>query len=150
MHLLSPKYEYISESDTKIIISYPIRIYNPFLKEGEGVKIDYSAIGVRIRRQRREKKWTQEKLAELSGVEPSNISHIERGTTKLSLPTIVNIANALGVTVDSLLCDSLPAAENMYIKEASSLLFGCTHQEQIIITETMRTLREQLKKHGGT
>ena len=71
------------------------------------MELDYQAIGIRIRRLRKEQGLTQQRLAELSSQEPSNISHIERGATKLSLPTIVNIANSLNVTVDDLLCDSL-------------------------------------------
>lgn len=71
------------------------------------MELDYQAVGVRIRRFRKAKGITQQILAELSDQEPSNISHIERGATKLGLPTIVNIANALDVTVDDLLCDSL-------------------------------------------
>ena len=69
--------------------------------------LDYRAIGIRIRRFRKDQGLTQQVLAEMSDQEPSNISHIERGATKLSLPTIVNIANALSVSVDDLLCDSL-------------------------------------------
>ena len=56
--------------------------------------LDYQSIGIRIRRLRKAKGLTQQALAELSNQEPSNISHIERGATKLSLPTLVNIANA--------------------------------------------------------
>lgn len=68
--------------------------------------LDYKAIGIRIRRYRKEFGLTQQALAEMSNQEPSNISHIERGATKLSLPTIVSISNALGTTVDDLLCDA--------------------------------------------
>ena len=74
------------------------------------MELDYQAIGVRIRRLRKERGLTQQTLAEMSGQEPSNISHIERGATKLSLPTLVSVANALEVTVDQILCDSLPAS----------------------------------------
>ena len=66
------------------------------------MSINYEIIGSRIRGIRKNKKMTQEKLAELSGVEPSNISHIERAATKLSLPTLVSIANALDVTLDEI------------------------------------------------
>ena len=62
------------------------------------MELDYQAIGVRIRRLRKERGLTQQTLAEISSQEPSNISHIERGATKLSLPTLVSIANALEVT----------------------------------------------------
>lgn len=110
------------------------------------MELDYQAIGVRIRRLRKENALTQQALAELSGQEPSNISHIERGATKLSLPTIVNIANALGTTVDVLLCDSLMESSQEFEREAADILADCTHSERKVITETMRALKENLRK----
>ena len=104
------------------------------------MELDYQAIGTRIRRFRKEQGLTQQLLAELSNQEPSNISHIERGATKLSLPTIVNIANSLGITVDDLLCDSL------LTREASEILSDCSHKELKIITGTMRALKDNLRK----
>lgn len=109
-------------------------------------ELDYQAIGVRIRRLRKEQGLTQQLLAERSGQEPSNISHIERGATKLSLPAIVRIANALGVTVDGLLCDSLDCAGASYEQEASRLLADCSPRERRILTETMRALKESLRR----
>ncbi len=109
------------------------------------MKLDYDAIGVRIRRFRVERGLTQQQLAELSEQEPSNISHIERGATKLSLPTLVSIANALGVTVDELLCDSLVESGSAFMGEASALLADCTHKERRVIVGTMRALKEQMR-----
>lgn len=114
------------------------------------MELDYKAIGIRIRRFRKEHNLTQQALAELSNQEPSNISHIERGATKLSLPTIVNIANALKVTVDDLLCDSLMQSKAAFEREAANILSDCTHQELRIITGTMRSLKEHLRKTMGT
>ena len=111
------------------------------------MEIDYYAIGVRIRRKRKALGLTQQKLAELSEQEPSNISHIERGATKLSLPTIVNIANALHVSIDDLLCDSIKESHLSYENTANNILSECSLQERIIITETMLTLKENLIRH---
>ena len=108
--------------------------------------LDYQAIGVRIRRLRKDKGLTQQTLAERSDQEPSNISHIERGATKLSLPTLVSIANALEVTVDELLCDSLPASRAVFDREGEHILADCTHTEMKIITETMRALKDSLRR----
>lgn len=113
------------------------------------MELDYHAIGIRIRRFRKEQGLTQQVLAELSDQEPSNISHIERGATKLSLPTIVNIANALGVTVDTLLCDSLIESKAVFEREATDILSDCTHRELKIITGTMRSLKENLRNSEG-
>lgn len=110
------------------------------------MKIEYQAIGARIRRLRKEQGLTQQVLAELSQQEPSNISHIERGATKLSLPTLVSIANALGVTADDLLCDSVTAARRVYEREAAELLSDCSHWELQVITSTMHTLKENLRR----
>lgn len=108
--------------------------------------LDYQAIGVRIRRFRKEQGLTQQSLAELSKQEASNISHIERGATKLSLPTIVSIANALGVTVDDLLCDSLVQSRASFDREVADLLADCSHQELQILAGTMRALKENLRR----
>ena len=121
-------------------------IMNWTTKRGGAMELDYQAIGIRIRRLRKAKSPTQQTLAEISGQEPSNISHIERGATKLSLPTLVNIANALGVTVDELLCDSLPATKSVYEEELAQLLSDCTHGERKVIIETVRALKHNLKK----
>lgn len=110
------------------------------------MRLDYESIGIRIRRFRKTKGLTQQALAELSNQEPSNISHIERGATKLSLPTIVSIANALDVTVDDLLCDSLAKSRSSFDKIATNILSDCTHRELRIITDTMIALKENLRK----
>lgn len=109
------------------------------------MEVDYTAIGIRIRRLRKSQGLTQQALAEKSGQEPSNISHIERGATKLSLPTLVNLANALGTTVDAILCDSLQEARDPYHREVAALLEDCTQRELRIITSTVRALKESLR-----
>lgn len=111
------------------------------------LEIDYKAIGIRIRRKRTDMGLTQQKMAELAGLEPSNISHIERGATKLSLPTIVRIANVLHSSVDELLCDSLEIPRHSYEKAASEILSGCSNQQKAIITESMLCLKENLIKY---
>ena len=110
------------------------------------MELDYIAIGMRIRRFRKERGMTQQTLAERSNQEPSNISHIERGATKLGLPTIVKIANALEVTVDDLLCDSLENSTVSFEREVSELLADCSHWELKVITGTMHSLKENLRK----
>ncbi len=112
------------------------------------MELDYQAIGIRIRRFRKAQGLTQQMLAELSCQEPSNISHIERGATKLSLPTIVKIANALGITVDDLLCDSLEMSKASFEREASEILSDCNHWELKVITGTMRSLKDNLRASG--
>lgn len=67
----------------------------------------YQELGKRIRQQRTLARMTQEKLAEAAGISLSFLGHIERGTRKASLDTLVKICNVLKVSPQLLLQDSL-------------------------------------------
>lgn len=101
-------------------------------------EIDYIAIGSRIREIRLSQHLTQAKLAEMAGIEPSNLSHIERAATKVSLPTLVNIANALEVTLDELVCGSLIKSSHISVKILEDVLSECTPKEQMILAEFLK------------
>lgn len=73
--------------------------------------IDYTALGNRIQKAREAKGMSQQRLASLIQLEPSNISHIERGTGRVSLNSLLKIAIALETTPNQLLGDSLPVRQ---------------------------------------
>ncbi len=110
------------------------------------MNLNYDALGQRIREIRKVKGWTQAQLAESSGIEPSNISHIERAATKLSLQTLVSIANALEVSIDELMYDSIN--KNAYISRSkiSDLLSDCTDKELCIITDIICAAKVIMRK----
>lgn len=66
-------------------------------------EIDYTKIGTRIRRARKEKGWSQCELAKQCGISMSFIGHIERGTRIMSLDTFAKVCMSLGVDADGLL-----------------------------------------------
>ena len=72
------------------------------------LEIDYKAIGARIRAARERKGLKQHNLAALAEVAPTNISHIERGVAKASLPTLMKIANSLEVSMPLWFCPFSP------------------------------------------
>lgn len=72
--------------------------------------MDYKALGSRVRRQRRLMGLTQEALAEQIGISPSFLGHVERGTRKASLETLVALCNSLEISADALLADSLSSS----------------------------------------
>lgn len=53
------------------------------------MKIDYFAIGLRIRKLRKQKFWTQEKLSEKAEITPDYLCRIELGKKRPSLKTIL-------------------------------------------------------------
>ena len=67
--------------------------------------LDYKAIGQRIRKFRKLKNLSQEQMAEKINISTTHMSHIETGSTKLSLPVLVEIAEVLNVKTDNLLSD---------------------------------------------
>ena len=69
--------------------------------------MDYIDLGLKIRQLLRQKSMTQEQLAEMAGISPSFLGHIERGTRVASVDTLVALCNALEVTPDYLLSASL-------------------------------------------
>jgi len=107
--------------------------------------INYVALGLRIKELRKNKKWTQEDLAVSSNQTKVHISHIETGITKLSLPSIISIANALEVSVDNLLCDSIIKSEYIFIEEFNNELSDCTAMELKIILNTIKSLKNGLR-----
>lgn len=110
------------------------------------MSIDYSDIGKRIRAYRILKKISQEKLAEAAELSVTHISHIETGNTKLSLPTIVKIANTLSVSVDELLCDSVDKSKLIYDDEVLALMEDCTVNESRILADIVKAAKEALRK----
>lgn len=112
------------------------------------MELDYSKLGKRIKEQRLKKHLTQERLGEIVNVATSNISHIERATTQVSLPSLVKIANALDTTLDYLICDSLHSIAEIYIEQdIANILQGCSLQEKQIIKDIMIAAKKTLKEH---
>lgn len=108
--------------------------------------LDYAALGERIRQRRKEKGMTQNCLAEQVGLEPSNISHIERAVSKIGLGSLVKIANALACTTDDLLCDSLQYEREAFEGELVRLSKDCTPKELRLITDLVRAMKETMRK----
>ena len=69
--------------------------------------MDYRDLGRRIRQQRAVMNLTQEELAEKSGISCSFVGHIERGEKKFSIGTLVALCNALAISPNYLLQESL-------------------------------------------
>lgn len=108
--------------------------------------IDYDAIGLRIKIARLKAKKTQETLANETGLSATHISNIETGNTKLSLPTIIAIANALSVSVDELLCDNVVHSNHVFQKEAQELLSDSSPYEMRILLDVLRATKRALEK----
>ncbi len=61
--------------------------------------------GLNLRNLREQKGWSQEKLAEKSGLHRTYISGLERGIRNPTITILQEVANALGVNPSDLLKD---------------------------------------------
>lgn len=112
-----------------------------------GVKIDYKAVGKRIKIARINLDMTQEELSEKVQLSPSHMSNIETGTTRMSLQTVVNIANALNVSVDQLLADSVVQARPILESELQEILADCTPEELRVIAEVATAAKAAIRRN---
>lgn len=110
--------------------------------------MDYTGLSNRIRAYRKKLKMSQQTLSERTDYSVQHISHIENGTTKLSVECLFNIANALDISLDELVCGYVNSASVILDRELKELLEDCTPQEKEIITETIKTLKRNLRKNN--
>ena len=109
--------------------------------------VDYGKLGKRIKKYRCKADLTQEQLAGRIDVATSTVAHAESGTSKPSLPLLVKIANELGVSVDQLLCDSLPVVDEYLDKDIADLLDDCSVFEKEMIRDMIAATKGTLRKH---
>jgi transcriptional regulator with XRE-family HTH domain len=105
--------------------------------------LGYLKAGARIKKARIDKKMTQGKLAEQVDLSNNYISSIECGTAVPSLETFVRICNALDVTADMLLTDSVYRS-NEYLKEnIARKLENCSKKNMRIVERFIDLLLEE-------
>ncbi|MBD5084811.1 MAG: helix-turn-helix transcriptional regulator [Clostridiales bacterium] len=96
--------------------------------------IDYRSLGRRVRYNRDRLGFTQEKLAEKINVSIPHISRIENGTSQPSLQVLIDLCNALDITIDELLQDSLSAARRKKECRLEEILSDCSLDELDMIS----------------
>ena len=109
--------------------------------------IDYTDIGQRIKQKRIEKGFTQEKLAELVGIGPSHMSHLESGKTVASMEVFIALCNILECSADELLCREIIAAKPILDNWLTGLIADCDATEIKILTDILTSAKNTLRKN---
>lgn len=107
--------------------------------------MDYYKIGQRVRQYRRDRALSQEELAEKAGISVTHMSHIETGNTKLSLPVLVSLCQALKVQADELLSDA-PQGRAASLAGLEAVLETCTPRQLCIIKEIVLSAKRALDR----
>jgi transcriptional regulator with XRE-family HTH domain len=110
--------------------------------------LNYAMIGKKIKEVRQHRKLSQLELSEMADISPTFLSYIETGSKRLSIDTLVQIANALQVTPAVLLENVLDVKEPALNEEFSIIFEDCTIVELRVLLELNRGLIEVIKKNN--
>lgn len=102
--------------------------------------LDYKIIGERIKKARRNKGLTQEKLSNKMGVSIAFFSRIERGSSQLSLKRLSEICNILDVSEGYILNGATEDSELYLNNDFKELLDKCTDKQKKMIYEVAKTI----------
>lgn len=106
-------------------------------------------VGNQIKKQRKLKKLTQEQLAEKVGLSRNYISFLERGIKAPRLETLINIANALGVSANTLLIDVLEYDDKLQSIHISKEIECLSSKDKEIIYGVINVLKNANSKFPG-
>lgn len=92
--------------------------------------MEKEALGKRIRESRISKGYTQQNLADRTGICVMYISEIERGIKMPSLNIFIKIVDALDVSADYVLRDELPSGQEHIFDELTHKLKNLTLKQR--------------------
>ena len=107
--------------------------------------MDYVLLGQRIRAARVSAGMSQEQLAEMAGLTSQYISHTEVASTKISLPSLVKIANVLHTSVDRLLSDSIHDSKPYLMDDVQMVFSDCDSDEVYVMLKTANAFKNSIR-----
>lgn len=110
--------------------------------------INFKLIRKRIKKVRKQRSLTQADLAELTGMSDSYISYIETAKKQASLESLIQISNALGITVDELLCGNQLYSLSDYQTDIDLLMDDCSLLERRFIYELISVAKYIIRNNG--
>lgn len=110
--------------------------------------VDFRLIGKRIKEVRKQQSITQAELAALTDMSDSYISYIETAKKQASLESLVRISNALGITVDELLCGNQLYNPTDYQTDIDLLMEDCSLLERRFIYELISVAKYIIRNNG--
>ncbi len=106
----------------------------------------YREIGFRLRKERARLGWTQDELGEKSGLHPSYIGQIERGSKKISIETLRKLAQALSLRMGDLLNETPGPLPEDWESKIGGLLRENSPDDRELIYNTLRQLSKGIRR----
>lgn len=93
--------------------------------------MDYPYLGAQIRYFRRQKGYSQAQLAKSLGLSAAHVGHIERGSRRASLETVVAISRELDVSLDVLIFPEKQPSRTATLSQARLLVDKLTEAQEL-------------------
>lgn len=105
---------------------------------------DYKAeMGNRIRSRRKSMSFTQEQMAEKLNISVKHFSEVERGKSGLSIESLVNLSNILGLSLDYIVKGDVTDGQTW--NRVLSILENVPKEKEAVICELIRVAVELAK-----
>lgn len=115
---------------------------SPEPREPKAPQLDAATLGAFVARVRAERGLTQRQLAERLYVSDKTVSKWERGLSLPSVPLLVPLAGALGLSISELMaCEEAPHEERLGRAEADRLIAASLDLSRAALTGRQRALR---------
>ena len=111
-------------------------------------RVDYPALGEKIRQSRLSKGLSQYAVSENVDLSESFFGHIERGDRKLSVESLVKIANYLQLSLDYLLMESKPTndGDEWLQSELDNIFRDKNPSQRDYLLSILKVLADSIKK----
>lgn len=113
-------------------------------------ELDLKKTGKRIQWYRKKLGISQEAMAEAIDCSSTYVSLIETGNRAVSMEVFVVIANALHVSADDLLIDSLETTIMAVNHAFSNLIQDCNDYEKAVLIDVLKATKASLRDHRKT
>ena len=110
--------------------------------------VDNNKLGKRVRYYREHKRMTLDGLARDSHITKDYVIKLEGGKRMPSLDTFVDVANALHVSADELLAESIDKKRPEINPRILELLIDCNETEEKILLRSFKEYRKILEELG--
>ena len=109
------------------------------------MEVDYSVIGARLKKARKQKNITQEELAEKLDISIAFLSRVERGSSKINLRRLTQVCNILGVSEAEILTGVSGNSDAYLDNDFSELLKDCSPETKKLIYNVAKVIAEENK-----
>lgn len=99
-------------------------------------------IGLNIRKIRKELDMTQAQIAEKAAISSMHLSHIERGSTIMSLDCMLNLCTAMSTTPNNILVGEFELTAKASYDMLRGIMADLTEDENMLLLEIADSMRK--------